>query len=84
MDKAQCKLEFRFLHSHIYDLKNVLNIPEKIVICQRTLSSGVNALCIVLKRLASLCQYTDMVPAFGSSYNYETNIFYNQQLIRAC
>ena len=29
MDEAQSKREFRFLRSHIYDLKNVLNIPEK-------------------------------------------------------
>ena len=65
MDEAQCKREFRFLRSHIYDLKNVLNIPEKIVTCQRTVSSGVDALCILLKRLAFPFRYTDMVPTFG-------------------
>ena len=66
MDEPQCKREFRFLRSHIYDLKNVLNIPEKIVTCQRTASSGVDALCILLKRLAFPCRYTDMVPTFGN------------------
>ena len=79
MDEAQCKRQFRFLHSHIYDLKSVLNIPEKIVTCQRTGSSGVDALCILFKRLTFPCQYTDIVPTYGSGYNHETNIFYNQQ-----
>ena len=48
MDEAQCKREFHFLRSHIYDLKNVLNIAEKIVTCHRTVRSGVDALCILL------------------------------------
>ena len=30
MDEAQCKREFRFLRSHIHELKNALNIPVKI------------------------------------------------------
>ena len=60
MDEAQCKREFRFLRSRIYDLKHVLNIPEKIVTCQRTVISGVDALCILLKRLACPYRYTDM------------------------
>ena len=29
MDEAQCKREFRFLRSHIYDLKNVLKFQRK-------------------------------------------------------
>ena len=73
MDKAHCKREFRFLRSQIYDLKNVLNIPEKIVTCQRAVSSGVDGLCVLLKRLAFPCQYTDMVPTFGRN---ETEIIW--------
>ena len=34
MDETQCKREFLFLRSHVYDLKIVLKIPEKIVNCQ--------------------------------------------------
>ena len=86
MDEAQCKKELRFLHSHICDLKNVLNIPEKIVICQRTVSSGVDALCILLKRLAFPCRYTDMVPTFGGNEtelcpisNHMLDYIYTQQ-----
>ena len=85
MDEAQCNIEFRFFRSHIYDLKNVLNIPEKIVSCQRTVSSGVDALRILLKRLAFPCRYTDMVPAFGRNetglcliYNHMLDYIYTQ------
>ena len=46
--KLNVKREFCFLCSHIYNLKNILNIPEKIVTWQRTVSSGVDALCILL------------------------------------
>ena len=79
MDEAQCKIEFRFLLSHIYDFKNVLNIPGKISTCQRTVNSGVDALCILLKRLAFPCQYTDMVPTFGRNET-ELCLIYNRML----
>ena len=46
MDEAQHKGEFSFLRSHIYDLENVLNIPEKIVTCQRNVSSRIDTLYI--------------------------------------
>ena len=85
MDEAQCKREFRFLRSHIYDLKSVLNIPEKIVTCQRTVSSGVDVLCILLKRLPFPCRYTDMVSTFGKNqaelclvYNHMLDYIYTQ------
>ena len=39
-DEAQCKIEFHILCSHIYVLRNVLNIPEKIV---NIVSSGENS-----------------------------------------
>ena len=83
MDEAQCKREFCFLHSHIYNLKNVLNIPEKIVTCQRKVSSGVDALCILLKRLAFPCRYTNMVLTFGRN---ETKLclIYNHILDYIC
>ena len=87
MDIAQCKREFRFLRSHTYVLRNVLNIPEKIVTCQGPVSSGVDALSILLKQLAfsSPCQYTDMVPTFGRNeaglhliYNHMLDYIYTQ------
>ena len=65
MDEAQCKRDFRFLKPHNHELKDLLNIPEKIITCQRTTCSGIEGICILLKRLAFPCRYTDMVPLFG-------------------
>ena len=91
MDEAQCKRQLRFLLSHMYDFKKVLNIPGKIVTFQRIVSSGFDALCVLLKRLAFPCRYTDMVHSWLLTCsiistlntiivcNHGTNIFYNQQ-----
>ena len=46
------------------------------VTCQRTVSSGVDALCILYKRLAFPCWYTDMVPTFGRNET-ELCLIYN-------
>ena len=37
----------------------------KIMCCQRTVSSNVEGICMLLKRLAHPCRFTDMVPIFG-------------------
>ena len=85
MDEDQCKREFRVLRSHIDDLKNVLNIPQKIVTCQRIVSSGVDVLCVLLKRSAFPRRYTDMVPTLGRNetelcpiYNHMLDYIYTQ------
>ena len=85
MDEDQCKREFCVLRSHIDDLKNVLNIPQKTLTCQRIVSSGVDALCVLLKRSAFPRRYTDMVPAFGRNetelcpiYNHMLDFIYTQ------
>ena len=66
MGEAQCKREFCFLRSHIYNLKKVLNIPKKIVTVRG-------------KRLAFPCRYTDMVPTFGKNER-ELCLIYNHML----
>ena len=35
LDEAQCRTEFRFIGSHIYELFTVLNFPDKIVTPER-------------------------------------------------
>ena len=65
LDEAQCRTEFRFIKSHIYELAVALNMPEKIVTEERVTCTGIEGLCILLKRLAFPCRYTDMVPLFG-------------------
>ena len=64
-DDTECYTELRFRKSDLPTLLNNLQIPEKIVCTQRTTCSGMEALCILLKRLAYPCRYTDMVTRFG-------------------
>ena len=64
-DEAQCLTEFHITKNDIYRLANVLQMPMKIMCCQRTISSNIVGICILLKRLAYPCQFTDMVPIFG-------------------
>ena len=44
---------------------NFLEIPEKIVCSQRTVCTGIEGLCILLKRLAYPCRYSDMASRLG-------------------
>ena len=57
----QCKVTFRFPKNHIYNLKETLNIPEKIMCCNNVRVDGVEALCAVLKRFAYPCRFIDMI-----------------------
>ena len=62
---VECKIELRFAKKHLTELCEFLGIPEKITCVQRTVCSGMEGLCILLKGLAYPCRYTDMVPRFG-------------------
>ena len=64
-DEARCQTELRFSMGDLVELKNVLHLPDKIITEQRTICSAMEGLCILLKRLAFPCRYTDMVPSFG-------------------
>ena len=64
-DDTECKTELRFSKNDLPDLLDVLDIPEKIICSQGTTCSGMEGLCILLKRLAYPCRYTDIVPRFG-------------------
>ena len=84
LDDVECCTEFRFRKTDISILLNILNIPERIVCCQRTTCSGLECLCILLKRLAYPCRYTDMVSMFGLNpteicliFNTVLNIVYH-------
>ena len=55
MDEADCLAEFRFEKRHITLLAEVLRIPETFVCYQRSIASGVEGLCMLLRRLAYPC-----------------------------
>jgi len=65
MNDAECFAEFRVHKRHLERLCDVLEIPEEISCYQRSISSGLEGLCIVLKRLAYPCRYSDMISRFG-------------------
>lgn len=78
-DNVQCNSELRFKKEDIFRLYNVLEIPEKVICEQRSICSGIEALCILLKRLAFPCRYVDMVTTFGRS-QFELCLIFNKAL----
>ena len=65
LSEEECHTELRFSKQDLDQLLGCLGIPEKISCEQRTVCSGLEGLCILLKRLSYPCRYTDMVPRFG-------------------
>ena len=64
-DEVECRTELRFGKNDLPLLLRCLQIPEQVVCQQGTVCSGMEGLCIVLKRLAYPCRYTDMAHRFG-------------------
>ena len=64
-DDSECRTELRFGRQDLDLLLMHLQIPDEIVCSQRSVCKGMDGLCILLKRLAYPCRYTDMVPRFG-------------------
>ena len=64
-DEEECKVELRFDKSDLAVLLHALRFPDRFVCSQRTVCSGMEGLCILLKRLAFPCRFTDMVMRFG-------------------
>ncbi|EDO35600.1 predicted protein [Nematostella vectensis] len=65
LEEDECMSEFRFHKSDIPLLAEMLQIPDRLTLYQRSVCSGLEALCIVLKRLAYPCRYADMVAKFS-------------------
>ena len=82
---AETSTEFRFLKNDIYRLKAVLRLPDILKTYNRLSVSGIEALCIFLKRFSYPCRYSDFVPRFGRPVpdysiisNEIMNIVYNR------
>jgi len=61
----ECRAEFRFLKNDIFLLKDVLQIPDEITCYNRLVVSGIEALCILLKRFAYPIKFSDMGSRFA-------------------
>lgn len=65
LEDDECLSEFRFLKSDLPLLAELMGIPETVECYQRSLCSGLEALCILLKRHSYPCRYSDMVARFA-------------------
>ena len=64
LDDMECPewyAEFRVKKNDITLLAEALEIPDKFVCNQRSICGGMEGLCILLKRLAYPCRYSDMM-----------------------
>ena len=65
LSDVECKAEFRFSKSDINALIDILHIPDEISCYNRTLASGTEAFCILLRRFSYPNRYSDMISRFG-------------------
>lgn len=63
--EPECRSNFRFDKADIPVLADVLGLPEKFRCYQGTTARKLEALCILLRRLAFPCRYADMIQMFG-------------------
>ena len=65
LEDDECLSEFRFQKHDLPLLAEVLGVPDVFKCSQRSIADGVEGLCILLKRLAYPCRYSDMLPRFA-------------------
>ena len=65
MADSECRAEFRVNKRDLPLLAECLQIPEAFVCNQGSVCEGMEALCILLRRLSYPCRYSDMIPRFG-------------------
>ena len=63
--EADCKANFRLEKHHVGRLVDALQIPAIFKCDQGTICEGLEGLCILLKRFAFPCRFSDMIPIFG-------------------
>ena len=67
MQDDECLAEFRVKKEDVLVLAEALQIPETVRCEQRSVCDGIEGLCMLLRRLAYPCRYSDMIPRFGRS-----------------
>ena len=67
ISEDECKTEFRFGKAELPVLAEVLKIPDGFTCVNGNVASGMEALCMLLKRFSYPCRLSDMVPRFGRS-----------------
>ena len=67
IEEAECKAEFRVEKRDLPRLVEALQLPTTFKCEQRSTCGAMEGLCMLLKRLAYPCRYSDMIPRFGRS-----------------
>lgn len=67
MTNDECKADFRVDLADLPLLAEALQIPDQFVCPNRTVATGMEGLCVALRRFAYPCRYSDMTPRFGRS-----------------
>ena len=65
MNDSECLAEFRVKKRDLEILADALQIPDSFTCDQRSVLTGMEGLCILLRRLAYPCRYSDIIPRFG-------------------
>ena len=65
LDESQCRIDFRFNKNDIPLLLDVFQLPQTIICSQGTVCSDIEGLCLLLRRLAFPCRYSDLASTFG-------------------
>ncbi|XP_068677291.1 uncharacterized protein [Montipora foliosa] len=65
MNDSECLAEFRVKKRDLQILAEALQIPDSFTCYQRSVVSGMEGLCILLRRLAYPCRYSDIITRFG-------------------
>ena len=61
----ECRNELRFFKNDIFYLREILDFPEEITCYNGLKVSGIESLCLLLKRFAYPTRFLDMMPRFG-------------------
>ena len=64
-DSSECLTEFRGSKEDLPRLAEVLRVPPQFRCSQGTVCSGIEGLCLLLKRLAYPCRYFDLIYRFA-------------------
>ena len=74
MNEDECRSKFRFEKEDIPRLMKAFRLPPKFVCSNETTASAVEGLCMMLKRFAYPCRYSDLIPRFGRSKSKSCDI----------
>lgn len=73
MNDSDCLTQFRVKKSDSPILAEALQIPESFTCYQRSVESGMEGLCILLRRLSYPCRYSDVVCCDVLDFVYDTH-----------